>query len=194
MKLTLYGQKTTRAMRVIWMLEELGLSFEHVDCVAGTKDALEASPTGKVPALDVDGTVITDSTAILTFLTDHTGKLTAPAGTLDRARQDALTQQINDELDAILWTAARHSFILPEEHRVRDIKPSLRWEFSRNAARLMERAEGPFLMGEAFTVPDMLAAHCGIWARVAKFELPESFAAYTDRCVARDAYRRAVGS
>jgi glutathione S-transferase len=87
-----------------------------------------------VPVLVAEGVPITDSVAIMTFLADRHGKLTFPAGTLDRARQDSLTQFIIDEFDALLWTAAKHSFILPEEHRVPEIKESLKWEVRTRAA------------------------------------------------------------
>ena len=39
-----------------------------------------------------------------------------------RAKQDALLHRVNDEIDAVLWTAARHSFILPEAERVPAVK------------------------------------------------------------------------
>ena len=67
---------------------------------------------------------------------------------------------ILDELEGLLWTASRHSFILPEEMRLAEIKPTLRWEYQRNQARLAEAFSGPYLMGDMMTVPDMLLAHC----------------------------------
>jgi glutathione S-transferase len=33
--------------------------------------------------------------------------------------------------------------------------------------------DGPFLMGETMTIPDILLAHCGIWAIGAKFPIVE---------------------
>ena len=191
--LTLYGSSKTRAMRTLWCLEELGLDYEHVPC-APHSDALEGRTVlGKVPVLDADGTAITDSTAIMTWLCDREGRLTAPAGSLERARQDALTFQILDELDAILWTAARHSFILPKKHRVAEIKEPLRWEFNRNVDHLMERMEGEFLMGDAFSLPDIIAVHCGGWAKVAKFETEnDEYVDYVKQGRARDAFRRAA--
>ncbi|MFN7131684.1 MAG: glutathione S-transferase family protein, partial [Myxococcales bacterium] len=93
-----------------------------------------------------DGVPVTDSTAILTYLADKHGALTHPAGTLDRARQDSLTQFLLDEFDAALWMAARHSFILPEELRLSAIKNSLKWEVARSQKTLVQRmGEGPFL-------------------------------------------------
>ncbi len=84
------------------------------------------NPADKVPVLVEDGTPITDSTAIIQYLADRHGRLTRPAGTLGRARQDSLTQFLLDEFDASLWMVARHSFILPEELRLAAVKDSLR--------------------------------------------------------------------
>ena len=152
------------------------------------------NPAGKVPVLVVDGTPITDSTAIIQFLADRHGALTHPAGTLERARQDSLTQFLLDEFDAALWVAARHSFILPEDLRVPAIKSSLHWEFVRSQAEAVRRmGAGPFLMGADMTVPDIILGHCGRWAVAAKFPISEpGLVAYLDRIEARPAFRRAM--
>lgn len=188
------GTKGSRTMRVLWMLEELGQPFEHV-AAPPRSDAVRAlNPAGKVPVL-VDGDlVLTDSTAILTFLADRHGSLTHPAGTADRARQDGLTQLILDEFDAALWTAARHSFILPPEHRVPAVKDSLKWEFARSQAALVARwNEGPFLMGHAMTVPDIILCHCLDWALAAKFPVTEArLADYAAMMHGRPAFQRAA--
>jgi glutathione S-transferase len=191
---TVIGTVRSRALRVIWMLEELGVPFEHVPAGPRSPGAIAVNPAGKVPVLIADGVPITDSTAILTFLADRHAAFTHPAGTLDRARQDSLTQFLLDEFDAALWMAARHSFILPEELRQSAIKDSLRWEFERSQRTLVRRmAEGPFLMGEAMTVPDFILAHCGAWAESARFPITESrLADYLARLRERPAYLRAM--
>lgn len=191
---TVIGGVRSRAMRVLWMLEELGLSYEHQPVTARSDEARAVNPTGKIPALIEDGTVLTDSTAIIQYLADKHGALTFPAGTLERARQDGLTQFILDEMDAILWTAARHSFVLPEEHRVPEVKTSLKWEFSRAQSEFMRRlGDGPFLMGETMTVPDILAVHCGGWAINARFEITDpGFEAYVKRLRQRPAFQAAA--
>lgn len=192
---TVIGNAASRAARVLWMLEELGLPFEHIDVKPRSDMVNRFNPSGKVPVLLVDGQPVTDSTAILTFLADSTGRMTEPAGTLARARQDALTQTVLDEFDAVLWVAARHSFILPPEHRVPAVKDSLRFEFERNQRIFVQRlGEGPFLLGAAMTVPDIILAHCGHWARAAKFEIVEPrLIDYMDRLLARPAFARARG-
>jgi glutathione S-transferase len=99
--------------------------------------------------------------------------------------------RIIDEVDMILWLAARHSFILPEERRVSAIKPSLKWEFERNIDRIMSEKESKFLMGDEFMLPDIILAHCGSWARSAKFPLENKhFNDYINRCYDRPAVRK----
>lgn len=194
--LTVIGASETRAMRVLWMLEELGLSYDHVPAGPRSEGVIAFNPAGKVPVLIEDSTPIIDSTAILTYLADRHGKMTHPAGTLDRARQDSLTQFVLDEFDAVLWTAARHSFILPKEMRVARIKNSLRWEFERSQKTLVQRmAEDGFAMGDMMTVPDIILAHCLIWALAAKFPIVEPrLSDYLDRLRARPAYQRAAAT
>lgn len=190
---TVYGTAKSRAARVIWMLEELELPYEHVAANPRDEAVRVVNPSGKVPVLTVDGVALTDSTAIMQYLTDRHGALTHASGTLERARQDALTQRILDEFDSVLWTAARHSFILPAEQRVAGVKESLRWEFDRNAAALAgQMGDGTFLMGDTMTVPDIVLTHCCIWANAAKFEIAEPvLQAYLARMKARPALRRA---
>lgn len=192
--LTLIGSAKTRAARPLWLLEELGVPFTHIPAGPRAPEARAHNPTAKVPVLLVEGAAVSDSTAILTYLADSQGRFTHPAGTLKRAQQDSLTQLLLDEFDAVLWTAARHSFILPEELRLPAIKPTLRWEFERSQHFLLERlGEGPFLMGEALTVPDIILAHCLKWAAGVKFPLVEGrLVDYRERMLARPAYQRMV--
>lgn len=186
-----YGKIQTRSFRVLWMLEEINQPYELIKSLPRSPEVVALNQTGKVPVM-VDGdATITDSTAILTYLADKHGKLTFPAGTVDRAHQDALTHAILDELDAVLWTAARHSFSLPEDRRVPDVKPSLKWEFANNLDRLADRLKGPFLMGDQMTIADIICTHCLNWAFGAKFPLEnEKMRAYGDAMRARDAYLR----
>lgn len=191
---TVIGTVKSRAARVLWMLEELGQPYDHVSAPPRSEGVTQFNPAGKVPVLIDDGTPITDSTAIIQYLADKHGQLTHPAGTLDRARQDSLTQFLLDEFDANLWMAARHSFVLPEELRHAAIKNTLRWEFERSQKTLMQRiGEGPFVMGEKMTVPDIILTHCGNWALSARFPIVDHrLSAYLTRMRDRPAFRRAM--
>ncbi|MEZ5834123.1 MAG: glutathione S-transferase family protein [Geminicoccaceae bacterium] len=172
--LKLIGMPQARTLRVMWVLEELGLDYELVPARPHSEAICAVNPSGKVPALLVDGTVLLESVAICQFLADRAGQLTFPAGTIERARQDGFTQFIVDNIEGALWNAGKHSFILPEDKRVAALKPVLKWEFDRAMDTLGQMfGEGPYLMGETFTIPDVLMGHAASWARMAKFDLPD---------------------
>ncbi|MDW4498333.1 glutathione S-transferase family protein [Sulfitobacter sp. D35] len=187
------GATRSRTFRVLWMLEELGLDYDHEPAAPRSDEALAHNPLGKVPALvNGEGEVLTDSVAIMTYLGDRHGALTAPAATVARARQDAMTMWLVDEMDAVLWAAAKHSFVLPEEERQPAIKEQLKREFERSAAVLAKRLTGPFLMGEEMTLTDILAVHCLNWAIGAKFpRVDDDLFAYGQRLRQRPAFIRA---
>ncbi|AXI44893.1 glutathione S-transferase [Sulfitobacter sp. SK012] len=166
---TVIGAVKSRAFRVMWMLEELGLSYEHSPAAPRSEEAMKYNPTGKVPAMKDGDDVLTDSVAIMQYLADKHGQLTAPAGTPARAHQDASLFWLIDEFDAVLWAAAKHSFVFPKDQRVPEIKDSLKAEFLRSADLLSARLNGPFLMGDQITVPDLLAVHCINWSIGAGF-------------------------
>lgn len=192
-----YGGARSRAMRVLWILEELGLPYTVVRAAPRSEEVRAVSPTGKIPVLVEDGVVISDSVAIMTYLADKNSALTATAGTMARAQQDAFVQAVNDEIDGVLWAAARHTFILPEEHRVAGVKDSLRWEFARNQTAIVDRMskDGPFVAGADMSLADILLAHCMGWAESAKFDVTdERLLAHNAMMRDRPAFKRALAA
>ena len=192
----LIGHHKSRAFRVLWMLEEAGLEYTHVPAPPRAPEVKAFNASGKIPVLVEGDNVLTDSVAIITYLGDKHHVLTAPAGTVERARQDAMSNLLNDEFDALLWTASRHTFVLPEEHRMPAIKDSLRWEFQRNARRLSkDLGEKPFLCGDQMTIPDIIAGHCFGWAISARFPQEDAnLSAYLGRLRERPAFKRAAAA
>ncbi len=188
------GTLRSRAFRVLWALEELGQPYELVPAAPRSELARGYNPSGKVPALVVEGTVLTDSVAIVQFLADRHGALTHPAGTLARGLQDAMTQFLVDEMEGPLWTAARHSFILSPEERVPQIKLTARADFARAMTDLELRlGTKPFAAGGEATVPDILYGHCALWAAEARFAIPDGpLTAWAARLHARPAFQRVL--
>jgi len=194
---TLYGGARSRAMRVLWLLEELGADYEVVAAPPRSDEVRAINPTGKVPVLVTEGVAIPDSVAIMTYLSDKHAAFTAAPGTIARAFQDAFVQQVNDEIDGLLWTAARHSFILPEDRRVEAIKDSLRWEFARNQGAVSARMDpdGPFVAGAQMSIADILLAHCIGWAGNARFEVTDPRrVAHNAMMRERPAFKRALAA
>jgi len=138
--------------------------------------------------------LIIDSVAAITYLTDKHGACTYPAGTPERGRQDSYLHFALDEMDSVLWSAAKATFVLPEEHRVEAIKNVNRFEFARSMDWLDARlGDGPWLMGDRFTVPDLIMGHCAGWAENAKFGFDQPrVQAYFERVLARPARAEAI--
>ena len=82
--------ETSRSTRLIWALEELNLDYELIEYKRHpeTKRAPESikalHPLGRFPLLEIDGKVIAESGAILTYLVEREGKL----GAVDGAKED----------------------------------------------------------------------------------------------------------
>jgi glutathione S-transferase len=185
--LKVYGIPQARPRRVLWALEEMGVAYENIPSKPRAPEVAALNGTGKVPVLVDDETVISDSVAILHYLTDKHGQFTHPAGSPERGRQDAITFGILDAIEGPLWMLGKHSFVLPEEHRVEAAKDSFRWEITRGFDWLAGvLGDGPFLMGDTMTVPDFIATHCGTWAENAKVPITQApVKDYLDRMRAR---------
>lgn len=201
--ITLYGMPKTRSMRAVWALEEIGVEYQFipVDLVKGegrTPEFLALNPGGKVPVL-VDGDlVLTESAAICTYLGDRFPEtnLVPRCGSAERGLYDQWCYFVMTELEQPLWTIGKHKFALPEEKRVPEIKDTAIWEFQRAAALLASGlGDKQYLLGDHFTMADLLAAHTLGWARSARIphniELLED---YRQRMMSREAFQRTLAA
>ena len=177
MSLKFYHWPMSRAAMVHWMLEELGVPYEVVlldlhKQEHKTPEFLAINPMGKVPVVEHDGAVITESAAICCYLADlfpQAGLAVPPgdpqrgpylrwlffaAGCLEPAFVDRLLQRPEGpsglgygSLDAVLGAIAR---------QLRD-------------------SGGPNLLGDRFTAADLLVSAQLRWARTMSIlpEVPE---------------------
>ncbi|MEM1360270.1 MAG: glutathione S-transferase family protein [Pseudomonadota bacterium] len=199
------GHPKTRTLRVLWMLHELGLDFDHVASPPRADDVTALNPLGRIPVLTHEDAVLTDSVAIMAYLgerhqdigpKDGLPGLSYPAGTPERAVQDAMVLRLIDEFDALLWTRSRHRMILPPEQRVPEIFDSVAWELKENTAKLGESlGEKPFILGDKMSIADIMATHVCGWAISGGVPLdpPKNLSAYLKRLRTRHAYARALG-
>ncbi len=208
MSITLYGLGPSRSFRCLWALEEAQLEYKFVtldltstdDNGAKSEHYLTLNPQGKVPTLVHDDFVLTESAAILNYIENIAGSAFIPSGAQERARYDELAFFVLAELEQPLWTAGKHRFAIPEQHRVPEILKTAEWEFEKALSTLAKMcdlhaspcAEGGYALGGAFTFADILLAQTFNWADRFKFEVPDTYLAYRDSLYARDAAKRAL--
>ena len=193
---TVIGSLKSRALRVAWMLEELGQPYTVTPLLPRDAKLAAINPSLKIPVLKDGEDYVIDSVAICQYLADKHGALTFPAGSIARAHQDSCTQFAMDDVESCLWTSAKHTFVLPPELRVADVQRACRYDFDRAMGFLSERL-GPqtYVMGETFTVPDLLLGHCSLWAARTGFTIPDGpVSAYMARIRARPAAVRAIAA
>lgn len=170
----LYGTPPTRALRVMWLLNELGVPCEivPVDLMAGeqrTPEFLALNPAALLPVL-VDGDIVlTESSAIPLYLAEkYPQKGLIPADLAERAQMYRWIFFLVTEIEQPLWRIARHTQMYDEAERLpaevalatRDCKAML--------AVLEAHMEGrAFLVGDGPTVADFNAAYTLDWAKEA---------------------------
>lgn len=171
----LYGAPPTRALRVIWLLNELGLEYEMlpVDVLQGEnqqQDFLTLNPAAKVPVL-VDGSlVVTESAAIQLYLADKYPQAGfIPEAVEDRAQMYRWIFFLVTEIEQPLWRIARHTFLYPEKKRLSQDADLARQECVEMVAvleRHMEERE--FMVADRLSVTDFNAAYTLDWANEEK--------------------------
>jgi len=119
--LKVYGVAGSRAYRVLWMVNELGLDYEHVpvhfgDGSAQKPEYLAINPNGRIPAIDDDGLKLWESMAINLYLAKKHRSLW-----LDTLEGEAQALQwsfwVITEVEKPTLTALLHRIFLPEDKR-----------------------------------------------------------------------------
>ncbi|SDJ32248.1 glutathione S-transferase [Ferrimonas sediminum] len=198
--ITLYGYPHTRSLRISWLLEELGLDWDYslVDFNQGehrSKAFLSINPAGKVPALTDGELTLVESGAICLHLAQKYGQglLLPQPGSDASALHHQLMIFVLCELEQPLWTIGKHKFALPKDKRVSAVIDTACWEFDK-ACKLIEPylSEQGFLLGDQFSVADILLTHTLNWARGFKLPLSERLDGYRTRISARPALASAL--
>jgi len=197
--LRIHGYPRTRTFRALWAAEEAGVPYDFVvvDLPGGEtrrEPFLALNPAGKVPVIEDDGLVLSETVAICTWIGRKApaSDLVPPEASRERALYDQWCSFAVSELEQPMWLITRHSYVLPKEHRVPKVRHSARYEFTR-AATVLEQGLGDreFIVGDGFTMADLLLAHSLGWARLSKCEVPDRLRRYANAIVARPAYQRA---
>ncbi len=189
----LYGTPPTRALRVLWLLNELGIDCEVVTVNMGVGEhvgpkLLALNLAGRLPVL-VDGDlVLTESSAIPLYLAEkHPEKGFIPAALADRAQMYRWIFFLVTEIEQPLWRIALHTRIYPEHEREAREIPRAERDGKGMVAVLEKYMQGrQFLVGDTVSVADFNAAYTLDWANEAGLlhEAP-TLRAYLKRMYAR---------
>jgi len=200
--ITIHHSPQSRSLRVVWLCEELGLAY-RVEPVAMFSDAmkrpdyLKIHPLGKVPAIEDDGFVLWETSAILQYLDAKYGggALVAPRDTREGALAIQWMEYGENPLTVIMGEIAAHGGPMPEKWRVPALVDRGR-TIAQSLVDVVERALGEraWILGDRFSAADiMLAYGLGIAAHLGYVnDATPRARAYRERATARPAYRRAA--
>ena len=200
MTLTIYGSRDSRAKRVLWLADELGLAFEHVPLhytseARHAPDYLAKNPNGTVPCIDDDGTVLFESLAINLYLARKHASGGLWAANLEEEGQIyqwTLWAAAEAEPHARTWY--HHTGFLPEEKRNHETAQAALAQVRKRLGVLNTvLGDRSYLVGERFTVADLNLV--GVLQRF-KAMGGEEFASaskWYSRCMERTHARKAFG-
>ena len=197
--ITLYGMTRSRALRSLWMLEELGIPYQREKVRPHSPEIFAVNPNGKLPALTDGDLVLFESLAINLYLAETYGDASHgslwPASPADRARAVQWSLWALGELDNKLYRLLVNRVLAPEEERdeneAKASEESLQRPFSVLETVLEDR---PYLLGGDFSVADLNVASVAGWAKLGRMDLGFAPKAgeWLRKCVERPAQKRAL--
>jgi len=197
----IYHSRRARSVRVIWLLEELGVPYEletlefKPDVLKG-EAYLSVHPLGQIPAIADGDVYMIESGAILEYLLEQygQGRLAPPPGSRERPEYLQWFHYGEASLARHVGEIVRNRFTKPEAQRIPAIVDESRSRFL-DALAVVERALGgrTYIVGEAFTAADIMLSYGITMARVIG-ELPAgsvNVTGYLGRLKERSGYQRA---
>lgn len=198
--ITVWGGQTSRSIRVVWLLEEMGLPYEvrQVDMRAAQQDPafLAVNPANYIPAIQDGDVTMVESIAIMEYLMARyspTPLAPAPQDPSFPAYQQFL--HLGEAgIATLLMPVVVSRFMAPEAERE---NWTANWSLQVAKKRLKLVAErlahSPYLAGEAFTAADISVTYALQFARKqGQIALGDAEQDYLDRTMGRDAFKRAM--
>jgi glutathione S-transferase len=162
--LRIYGSAKSRGVRVLWMAGELGLEYEHKDYLprspeTRTPEFLALNPNARVPVIDDDGFILSESMAINLYLSKKHGSPLYPSDPKDAALAMQWSLWETDRLDRQIVNYQRHTRDLPQAERDASVAEAA-WQEVVPALDVLETAlkKNEWLAGPAFSVGDLNVA------------------------------------
>jgi glutathione S-transferase len=195
--LRIYGSAKSRTLRVLWMASELGLAYDQKDYLprapeTRTPEYLALNPNARVPTIDDDGFVLSESMAINCYLAKKHRSPLYPADPQHEALALQWSLWETDRLDRQIVNYQRHTKDLPEAER----KPAVAkaaWEEVAPSLDVLETAlkKSEWLAGPAFSVGDLNVASALFRALSIDLKKWPHVEAWLNRCWDRPAAKKA---
>ena len=196
----IFHAPNTRAVRIVWLFEELGLPYELERFALGdprmrAPDYLRVHPMGRVPALQDGGTMLFESGAIVEYvLARHGGgRLVPPVASAEFPRYLQWLHYAEGMIMPPVNTIVVETILLPEARR----NPVNVDRATKLLARMLAAVEAgldgrDYLAGE-FSGADIMTGHaCTVAVKLgADISDKPNVAAYVARLNARPALQRA---
>jgi glutathione S-transferase len=194
--LRIYGSARSRGVRTLWMAAELGLEYEHLDYAPRSPETrtpayLALNPNARVPTIDDDGFVLSESMAINMYLAKKHGKL-YPSDPKNEALMWQWSLWETDRLDRQMTLYANNASVLPEAQRNAAVAKAA-WEEISAAMAVLEIALGKvrWLADSEFSVADLNVASAMYRALSLDLTQWPQVTEWLHRCWDRPAARRA---
>lgn len=198
----LYHASRTRSVRVRWLLEELGISYD-LHTLRFTPEVIKGAeyrklnPLGKVPAMQDGELTMFESGAMVQYIleTYGEGRLEPPKGTPARGK---FLQWIHfAEATAMppLSDMAQHMFFRPENERI----PAMVEDGRRRILLVLDALEveiqdKDFLLGPEFTAADIMMGYTLMLSQLFGVlgEAHPALGRYYARLAGRPAFQKAI--
>lgn len=187
----IYGERLSRAERVLWAADECGLEYEHIPVpVIGEKgEALLAiNPDGAIPTLDDDGLILTQSWAITLYLARKYGGDLASQNTEEEANILRWSFWAACDVESTIIDTIHATGMLPEDTRDSGRLAENEAALQRPVAAINRCLESrDYVAGSRFTIGDLNAVSIVSWLALTgfNFENFEATKAWIDRCIQR---------
>jgi glutathione S-transferase len=198
--ITVWGGQTSRSIRVVWLLEEMGLPYRvrQVDMLAAERDPafLAINPADYIPAIQDGDVVMVESIAIMEYLMARYGPTPlapAPQDPGFPAYQQFL--HLGEAgLATLMMPVIVSRFLAPEAERENWGATWALQSFQKRLKLVSERlATSLYIAGEAFTAADISVTYAlNLGQRNCGIALGDAEQAYLARTTGRDAYKRAL--
>lgn len=191
-----FARGSTRDLRVLWALEEMGLPYaivgmDHPKHDLDREEFRTKNPFGQIPVIDDDGVVVTESGAILLYLARKSGKL--------------MPRDLAGEAQVLRWSVAALSSVevpvlttwfvgISGGKGTKPHEALRKWSDTRLKQLDGWLANRTFVATDEFTVADILMTHVLSAASTdpALLEPYPHVRAYLARCLDRPAWKRTL--